>query len=302
MNTINRLDLNLLPVLQVLLEERHVSRSAERLFKSQPALSHALAQLREQFNDPLLVRQNGKMQLTSFADGLQAPLAQLLADLDRLLGGEPFSPAECERTFRIAMSDYAASVILSPLLRRLRRHAPNIRLVINQPPSRESLLNQLMDGEIDLAFGVLGDIPHDIQSQWLFDEQFVCITDRSNCYQHCDTTQWAALPHIVLSLQPQANEELEKALLQQNLSLNRQLVSPHWNAALDLLAGTDLLLTVSSKMADKLQHHPQLHTFPPPLKLPAIPYLQLWHSRRTQDKGLTWLREQVAGLFALGED
>lgn len=152
MNNLRRMDLNLLLTLHVLLEERHVSRAAQRLHKSQPAVSHALAQLRSLFNDPLLVRRGGRFELTSRAVELYQPLVGMLEQLDALMGEPSFDPAGAQRTFRLAMSDYGAQVLLPGLVGTLRQQAPGVRLQISQA-SRTSMLEGVNDGELDMALG-----------------------------------------------------------------------------------------------------------------------------------------------------
>ena len=153
MNNLGGIDLNLLVVLDALLAERHVSRAALRLNKSQPAVSHALARLRTLFDDPLLVRHGGQLELTVRALEIAPQLAGALAHMRQLMGSQPFDPRRERRAFRLAMSDYAALVLLPRLMAVLRRQAPYVDLIVSQA-SREVMMSQVVDGEIDLALGV----------------------------------------------------------------------------------------------------------------------------------------------------
>ena len=146
MDDLRRIDLNLLLTLQALLAEKHVTRAALRLYKSQPAVSHALAQLRDIFQDPLLIRQGGGMALTPRARELQQPLEAALGQLNALLHKGEFDASRAVRRFRVALSDYAAHLLLPPLLRQLRAQAPGIDMAISQA-SREAMLAQLADGK-----------------------------------------------------------------------------------------------------------------------------------------------------------
>jgi len=123
-HNLRAVDLNLLVVLDALLHERHLTRAAARLPMSQPAVSHALARLRTLLGDPLFHRTRGGLRPTPHALALEAPLRDVLAQVRRLLAGAVFDPAASRRTFRLAMSDYGASVVLPPLVRRLRAQAP----------------------------------------------------------------------------------------------------------------------------------------------------------------------------------
>lgn len=301
MNELRRIDLNLLLTLHALLDEKHVSRAAVRLHKSQPAVSHALAQLREHFNDPLLIRKSGAMILTPYAQSLLTPLAEALENLNSLLAKSEFDPATAKRRFRLGMSDYAAAIILPTVVKHLRHHAPNIELAISQA-SREAMLLQLADGELDLAFSPFAQekIPADIHIRQLFDEHFVCITDRKNLPEGgFDLADWLTRPHITLGLNHNSQDEIEHALSTQgHTRLPTAVTLPHWGAALNLLPDTDLILTIARRISRNLSAHPKLQAFPPPIALPTLPYHQAWHARKENDAAHRWLRETIAELSA----
>lgn len=120
------LDLNLLRTLEVLIEERQVSRSALRLGVGQPAVSHALGRLRRHFGDALLVRQGQEMVLTPRAEELAGPLRQVLAAVRRLTGPAHFDPARAEGQLRIACTDFALAIVMPHVLGGLARQAPGL--------------------------------------------------------------------------------------------------------------------------------------------------------------------------------
>lgn len=294
MDELRKIDLNLLLTLHALLTEKHVTRAATRLHRSQPAVSHALAQLRGLFDDPLLIRQQGKMQLTARAQSLLAPLDAALCGLNRLVGAPEFDPATTRRRFRLAMSDYAARLVLPPLLRTLRQEAPGIDLAISQS-SREGMLAQLQDGELDLALGVFPDAAPAIQQQTLFTEQFVCFADKQFLPENQTLTlaQWLAKPHVSLVVVPDTVDEIEKALLARGLRRHICVALPHWSAALRVLPGTDLLLTVASHAVSGEDHQHELCSFAPPLPLSCFDYAQAWHERKERDPAHQWLRRTM---------
>ena len=218
-----------------------------RLYKSQPAVSHALAQLRDIFQDPLLTRQGGGMALTPRARELQQPLEAALGQLNALLHQGEFDASLAVRRFRLALSDYAAHLLLPPLLRRLRAQAPGIDLAISQA-SREAMLAQLADGEIDLALGVFPDAPGDIKRETLFEEHFVSVADRRSLPQgRPAVAAMAGAPHVLVAMRPDAENEIDAALKAQGLRRHVALTLPHWSASTEVLAGTDLILTVASR-------------------------------------------------------
>ncbi|CAI3788822.1 PCP degradation transcriptional activation protein [Pseudomonas sp. MM227] len=292
MDALRKIDLNLLLALHALLIEKHVTRAAVRLHRSQPAVSHALAQLREYFDDPLLVRQGGKMILTARAQSLVTPLQDALGSLNGLLASPDFDPATAQRRFRLSLSDYASRIILPPLVKHLRQTAPGIDLAISQS-SREGMMAQLQDGELDLALGIFTDVAPDISVQTLFVEDFICVADRHSLPQEgcLSLNAWLARSHVMVAMRPDAYDEIERALGVRGLERRIALALPHWGAAVDVLPGTDLVLTVASRAADSVDRHRQLARFAPPFTIPQMDYQQAWHSRKEHDPAHRWLRE-----------
>ncbi|MEV6591434.1 LysR family transcriptional regulator [Streptomyces acidicola] len=294
MDELHRIDLNLLLALHALLTEKHVTRAATRLHKSQPAVSHSLAQLRTHFDDPLLVRHGGRMTLTARAQALVLPLEDALNSLNGLLAAPDFDAARTRRRFRLSLSDYASRIVLPPLVRHVRSEAPGLDLAISQA-SRDAMLAQLADGELDLALGIFPQPPEDIAVQDLFHETFVCLADKAvlPVKGGLSLEQWLERPHIMLALRPDAQDEIEQALSARGLRRHLAVTLPHWSAAVDLLPGTDLILTVASRAVGPLHRNKTLRRFAPPLEIPGFAYQQAWHARRTNDPAHAWLRQAL---------
>ncbi|AZY49441.1 LysR family transcriptional regulator [Bordetella avium] len=291
MDDLRRIDLNLLLALHALLAEKHVTRAALRLSRSQPAVSHALAQLRDIFQDPLLIRRGPGMVLTPRAQELLHPLDAALNQLNALLGTPGFDPAQARRRFRLAMSDYAAHLILPSLTQQLRSQAPGITLAISQI-SRDAVQIQLIDGEVDLALGVFPDAPNEIQLETLFDENFVSVADTHSLPARggLSLSDWLARPHVLVATETGADNEIDAALAARGLRRHVALVLPHWGASARILTGTDLLLTVARRSLEGMPRDNSLRAFPPPLPLPGFAFQQAWHERRTNDAAHRWLR------------
>lgn len=294
MDDLRRIDLNLLLTLHALLAEQHVSRAALRLHRSQPAVSHALAQLREIFADPLLVRRGGRLQPTARALELAQPLQEALQQLDALLGRPGFDPARARRSFRLAMSDYGARVVLPRLIQGLRRDAPEVDLVVTQG-SREAMLSQLFDGEIDLALGVFPTLAAPLRAETLFEERFACLADRDSVPGRGGLTlaQWLARPHVLVAVRPGADNEIDLALSALGEQRRVALALPHWTAATEVIAGTDLVLTVARRSLEGRLSLCGLRCFEPPLPIRAFSFQQAWHERREGDAAHRWLRGRV---------
>lgn len=297
MNSLSGIDLNLLVVLEALLAERHVSRAAIRLNRSQPAVSHALARLRHLLDDPLLVRHGGGLQPTARAMEIAPLLADALDRMRRLLVPAGFDPATERRTFRLAMSDYGATVILPRLLPALRTQAPGIDLEISQS-SREAMTVQVMDGEIDLAFGVFPTLERSMRALRLFDERYACLADDASLggAVSMDLAAYLARPHALVALRADVESEVDSALAAIGHKRRVALLLPHWGAAAGLIAGTDLVLTVARRILPPSVEANGLAVFEPPFAIPVFGFEQIWHRRRDSDAAHQWLRETILSL------
>ncbi|MFC6337266.1 LysR family transcriptional regulator [Pseudomonas sp. CCM 7891] len=298
MNDLRRIDLNLLVILDVLLSEQHVTRAAERLHLSQPAVSHALARLRDLLEDPLLVRQGRSLMPTSRALALAAPLADALAQMQALLAPDRFAPVSAKRTFRLAMSDYGAALLLPGLVHTLRREAPGIDLLIIHA-SREGMVEGVLNGDIDLAAGVFPDLPAELRSTPLFEEHYACLVDRASLPEGdtLDLPTYLARPHVLLEMRGSGTPEIERALTAIRERRHVAISLPHWGVAPQLIRGTDLILTVSSRSLLNLDHQ-HLLAVPPPFPIPTFAFVLAWHSRRGGDPALQWLIEQVENVLS----
>ncbi|WP_421556171.1 LysR family transcriptional regulator [Pseudomonas kitaguniensis] len=300
MNDLRRIDLNLLVILDALLSEQHVTRAAERLHLSQPAVSHALARLRDLLNDPLLVRQAGKWVPTARALELAAPLAEALAQVQALLAPNRFDPASAQRKFRVGMSDYSAAIFLPSLVRVLRDKAPGIDLQIIQA-SREGMIDGVLNGDIDLAAGVFPDRPAELRTSLLFEEHYTCLVDRNSLAPSgaLDLPTYLSRPHVLLEMRGSGTPEIERALTAIRQRRRVAISLPHWGVAPQLIQGTDLILTVSSRglLSIDQQH---LLAVAPPFHIPTFAFELAWHARRGGDCGLQWLIEQVQGVVSEG--
>jgi DNA-binding transcriptional LysR family regulator len=309
MNNLSAIDLNLLVVLEALLAERHVSRAAMRLNRSQPAVSHALNRLRHLLADPLLVRHGGRLEPTARALEIEPQLADALNRMRQMLSPPEFDPSTARRTFRIAMSDYGAAVVLPALMPVLRAQAPLIDLIINQA-SRDVMMAQVMDGEIDLALGVFPDLApsprsrdaRTIRSTILFKEGFACAADAAGLTGGAlDLEAYLARPHALVAYASAADSEVDEALAAIGHQRRICLTLPHWSVAPALLADTDLVLTVARRILTGAMTPAGLTVFAPPFPIPALAFTQIWRQSREGDAGHDWLRSRIQAAAAASD-
>jgi len=298
-NSLRAVDLNLLVILDALLRERHLSRAAERLHMSQPAVSHALARLRHLLQDPLLLRGKGGFQPTARALALAQPLAEALQSVRSVLGGAVFDAGSSQRTFRVAMSDYGAALVLPKLLQRLRREAPGIDLAVSYA-SRSAMLAGVQDGELDLALGVFAQRPAQLLSETLFEEQFMCVFDSATLAPGAQLTMDAYLARahmLVASNDGGMAAEVDAALAALGKARRIAVRLPHWTVAPALLMGTDLVLTVAQRTLQPGM--PGLALQAPPFAIAPFAFELVRHQRTEGDAGIAWLRAAIADAARL---
>lgn len=300
-------DLNLLVALDTLLTERNVTRAAERLHVTQPAMSNALQRMREYFDDPILVRIGRSMQPTALAEQLRDPLREVLLQAGALLQAEySFDPMQARRTLRLMMTDYCSSVFAGPLMRVLSAEAPGIKLEIL--PLAADALEDLIAGKFDMMLSAqdlkLMDPDFDekvICRDRVFSDEFVCAVDaaHSDVGEQLDFETYMSLPHAVtrignayLSLDEQANRRL---------GLDRQItaVTPTFAGLACMLPGTPLVITIQRRLAEMLGDAIPMRTFRPPIAIPALDETLYWHNRSQDDPAHTWMRGAImrAGLL-----
>ena len=297
---LRNIDLNLLVVLDALLTEKHVTRTGVRLHLSQPAISHSLNKLRVLLDDPLLIRQGNEVVLSALAQNLQAPLKEILGQIETLLGQSiDFVPADSQRTFRIAMSDYGAAIVLPKLLVQLRSQAPDTSLVVIQD-SRQGMLEQVGQGRIDLAIGVFPALGADICTEVLFEETFTCLLNRRSLPENgvLDLDSYLARPHLLVSMDGNTRGEVDNVLRARGLKRRVAVNVPHWGTAPGMIADTDLILTVATRTLTNVPFGDTLVAMAPPLTVAPFNYVQAWHNRFNQDPAHRWLRELVKQVSA----
>ena len=290
-------DLNLLVTLGVLLEERSVTAAGLRLGRTPSAMSHALGRLRLLFGDPLFVRVGHHLQPTPAAEALHEPLSAVLTSVQALLQHATFSPEGSQRCFRIIASDYLQRVLLAPLVARLRVLSPSVDLQLL--PVTAQLNQSLATGAADLALGVSLSAPEQLHRRILGEDHFVCVAQPSSWTCGRDPAAWAALPHVLVSPGARQGGPVDRALAAHGLRRRVVVTLPHFLAAVELVATSDLVITLPKTLADLLCP-PGMLVCPPPLPLEPIQIMALWHGRSHRDPGHRWLRDQLVGPGAGG--
>ncbi len=294
---LSRIDLNLLVSLDVLLAECNVTRAAQRLSLSQPALSAQLKQLRTLFGDPLLLPAGRAMTPTARAIELQVPLRELLGQINALVAArQPFDPATASNTFRIATTDAIQTVVCAPLATRLRRVAPQTRLALLLPDRRRTA-EQLATGELDLALLTPQSMPESLKTRLLYAERFLCVLGRNHpaAARPLDLDTFCALDHVLVS--PTGGGFLGAAdgtlaalgrRRRVAVSVTSFLVVPA------LIAASEMICTVPARLAQRWGD--TLTVLSPPCEVAGFAVHMGWHARSHADPAQIWLREQLTAV------
>jgi DNA-binding transcriptional LysR family regulator len=295
---LSSLDLNLLLVLRALLAERSVTRAAKVVGLSQPATSHALSRLRAVLGDPLFVRAGKALVPTPRAESLAVPLEAALVDLERALTGPaPFDPATAKRSFTVATSDYGALVLLAPLLARLSRLAPNIDLRVRDPGTSTGA-EWLASGEVDVAFtpALSGFDPPGTRAQRLFSERFVCLVRKGHprVKEKLTLKAYAELPHAFIAPRGTRGGVVDDVLRERGLERRVALLLPGFLVAPQVIARSDLIVTLGERVARSYAGFLPLRILQPPVPLPGFSFQQVWHERVHADPAQAWLRSEIA--------
>jgi len=300
---VSGVDLNLLTALNALLDERSVTRAAQRLGLGQPAASHALARLRELFADPLLVRSGRGMIPTPRAEALREPLMRLLADADRLVRHRlEFDPATSNRGFMIVCPDLLAT-LLPRIVARLRREAPRTHLeVIHRSGDERSALEQ---GRADLVLGPAPDDGPGLRIRGLGAVRFGVVARRGHPglarNGQLRAHAWTSFPHVTVRSGSSSRNIVAGALASAGLAREVALVVPSFLAALVVVAETDLFFAAPRELLHPLAARLDLVVVTPPISVPPVPVAAVWHERFDAEPAHRFLRtlvceEVIAGM------
>lgn len=287
---LNSLDLNLLTALDALLREANVSRAALRIGLSQPAASHALQRLRDIFGDPLLVRTGARMELTLRAEALRAPLAHALDQVRGLFVPEDFDAARSERQFRLMMPDLAVELLMPPLMEKVTRLAPNVRIEI-VPWRGPAIFHAEFARTIDLVISI-GNAFKGFHRQLLYTDSDALAVRRGHPMgaKLKRRSAFLAARHVGVIIRGQSEDLIDTWLRSKGIERHVSLVVPGYLEALHVAARTDLVAFVPRRLIAALSSQLGLLTVTPPLD-PGIDEQFMFHPTRAQmDPGSVWLR------------
>ena len=303
---IKSIDLNLLVYLDVLLRLRNVTRAAESLGISQPAMSNGLRRLRTLFSDPLLVRTSNGMSPTERALALQPLVREIVASVEMAVEPDKgFNASSSDRVFRISVSDYSESTLLPHLLRRMRSDAPNITLDILTPS--DVSFQDVEGGNVDLVINRFDALPQSFHQRTVWKDSFSCLISHHNPIRNQFTLDtYLEASHVWVSktgmgigvgVEPGASEQLgwvDDALAKLGKKRRIRVFTRHYQAAMQLAELRDLIITLPTKAARLLKDNPAVILLKPPFDIPEIELKMAWSPLLQHNPAHQWLRRLIA--------
>jgi DNA-binding transcriptional LysR family regulator len=301
MANLRNFDLNLLIAFDLLMQEQNVSRAAERMFVGQSAMSHILQRLRQQLDDPLLVKTPTGMKPTERANALIDPVRAVLRDVERLIRTpEEFNPATSQRRFVIAATDYMDFLVVPSLVERIARQAPGIDIQIKRTevPFPD---NELESGDLDVVLGfeaILKPAGY-LNCDKLFEDSMTCLIGDGfspNEYDQLTLEAYVAMKHMLISRTGTRTGVIDEWLAERGLERRIALIVPHFLPAPFIVAKTDMLLSLPLRIAGQFVRLAPLKILPVPIDLPVYDLVMIWHPLREKDPAHRWLREQIMAV------
>ncbi|MBB2974236.1 LysR family transcriptional regulator [Mesorhizobium sp. RMAD-H1] len=291
-------DLNLLVVLNALLDERSVTRTATRLGMSQPAASRALARLRVLFSDTLLVDGPGGYLLTARAEEMRPLLRNILAGASELLDDRAFDPMRAAGAVRLLMLDLEAAVLAPRLIASLAEQAPTLDLEVVPPGPRP--VEALEADAVDALIGLVEDAPAGIRKRKLYRDDFITLmrAEHPAAGRKLTLDRFLELDHVVVSVTGSGRAWVDEILDRMGRQRRVKVRVPSFFAAVEIAARSDLVMTLPSSLARTAADMRRFVTAPPPLDLGSVVMSLAWHARHQDSPRHVWLRRTIAAAVA----
>ena len=289
------LDVQLLVVFDALMTERHVTRAAQAVGLSQPAMSHALERLRGRFDDPLLVRTARGMDPTPLALELIGPARDAIRHVERVFLARPgFDPASARLTFAVRIGDANDFLLLPSILQALDESAPGVSVLVRHLSPTDTV-RALEEGSIDFAVSAILSHPKSIRSVGLMRDRLVCATrrDHESVGRPLTVEAFTRLRHIRVVQEAGDVRFVDDHLRRRGLDRRVVATIPHWLAALHAVAGSHLAMAAPERLARHFDVQGALALRRLPMGGAAFDWQLYWHQRHERTASHVWMRELV---------
>lgn len=287
-------ELTLLYVFDAIMSEASVTRAAERLAMTQPAVSNAIARMRNLWQDPIFVKKGREIQATTFALSLWEQIREPIQNLATALESSTFVPAKSRRKFRIALTDLSVEQYWLPLIQKLSKLAPHVDLYA-VPFTQLGAIDQLRKASIDFALGPPGNQDHSLHSSFLFTGYFRLIMGKQHplAGKAISLNDFLNAKHLVVSRSGNSVGHIDRVLLKQGLQRRVAVTVNHLSVVPKILIASDLIAVVPQRMSETTEFQSQLWITEPPIVVDPAPIYLIWHTRIARDPGAIWLRQLI---------
>jgi DNA-binding transcriptional LysR family regulator len=297
------LDLNLLAALDTLIRVRNVSRAAEEMFITQSAMSNALGRLRDYFDDPLLIQVGRAMELSPLAVSLEEPLRDIIVRIEAAVVSTPsFVPEESTRSIKLIVSDYSLHTVMPVFLQLIAQKAPHIQVNFKPQQNYPHLLLERGEADLLIAPAIFCSSSH--PTEHLLEDQICCVVDAGSPLVGKPLTEAAlmAAGHVVMQ-PPNGGESFAQRVCDQlGLEIRVEASSYSFTSLPLLIRGTTRIALMQRSLALSMLGLGGIAILEPPIPFPPLKQTLQWHSYRTRDPGLAWVRSQIHEAARLFQD
>jgi len=287
-------ELKLLVIFDVIMIENSITRAAEQLSMTQPAVSNAVARMRTLWKDELFVPDGRKIQPTNYAKNLWAKTRDSLHNLNQALEPGHFNPQLAKRTFRIALPDIVLDSLWVEMRLLFEQQAQGLNL--HAVPYTIAHTKQLLDdADVDLVIGQSNRSLENICTEHLFDTSYVCVMRKHHplAIANLSIEAFAAAEHLLVTLSGNTSSPADQAIQQLGMTRRVAFTVNHFSSAIPIIKQSDLIAILPTDLIHRYLPCHDLAITRPPIEIPHTAISMLWHQRQIADEGLNWLRKQV---------
>ncbi|MGF1731154.1 LysR family transcriptional regulator [Photobacterium kasasachensis] len=283
-------DLNLVVIFDQIMKEQSITVAAERLAMTQPSVSNAVARMRHQWRDPLFVKHGRGVRPTPYALKLWQQITEPLHNISDAISPDTFDPKEATTTFRIALTDGTAAVVMPALRQIIEQEAPNI--AIHTVPYKLDGEDLLSNADVDLVFDHYNGETKHIRTKEMFDNHFVCIMNSNHLLADTDLTldNFLQADHLLVSLSGDATGILDERLAELDKTRRVAMTVNSFAGALNLLHASQLICSMPYSIVAEYHAIDKLAIKPLPIEIPPVKISMAWHCRDDHSPSLRWLR------------
>jgi DNA-binding transcriptional LysR family regulator len=291
-------ELKLLVIFDVIMTENSITRAAERLSMTQPAVSNSVARMRILWKDELFVRDGRKVQPTTYAKNLWGKVRNSLHNINQAIEPEDFEARSAMRTFRVALPDIVLDTLWLDLRKLFEKEAPGLNL--HAVPYTIACTKPMLDGaDVDLVIGQSNRSLENICTDHLFDTSYVCVMRKNHplTEKRLTVEEFSLAEHLLVSLSGNVTSPTDQALQQLGLTRRISFTVNKFSSAVPIIQESDLIAILPTDLIHNYLDCGELVIAHPPLDIPHSSIAMLWHKRQSADKGLMWLRKQIKQIL-----